>query len=246
VVCTRTTPPPTQSDFRHDTDYRNVCAADDVDCVVVATPPDSHYEICKAALLAGKHVICEKPFVFHAAQAEELSTLAREKRLNLIINYIHLFNPAFIRLREAYDPTDTSVKYVESEGLAWGPFREDYSVAWDWMSHDVAMLFSVFGSDFNISTICQQDPSNPYKTTLSAGLLGANQIRASVHCGNTSFHKRRRFSIKSEHQSLEFVDDGTSNPLRLMLEEFVTKTTAGILHSNTGLAQTVTQFLELI
>ena len=54
-----------------------------VNCVYVATPNLLHYEQVKRALLAGKHVICEKPFVTRTEQAKELFALAEEKGLLL-------------------------------------------------------------------------------------------------------------------------------------------------------------------
>lgn len=55
-----------------------------VNCIYVASPNNLHYIHTKAALLAGKHVICEKPFCPTAAQSAELISLAREKDLLLV------------------------------------------------------------------------------------------------------------------------------------------------------------------
>lgn len=54
-------------------------AREDVDIVVNLTPPKNHYEIIKAALLAGKHVFTEKPLATTAAEADELVALAEER-----------------------------------------------------------------------------------------------------------------------------------------------------------------------
>ncbi|MBG6217173.1 putative dehydrogenase [Arthrobacter sp. CAN_A6] len=50
-----------------------------VDVVYVATPHGQHYEVTKAALNSGKHVLCEKTFTINAREAEELIILAGEK-----------------------------------------------------------------------------------------------------------------------------------------------------------------------
>ena len=54
-----------------------------IEMVYVATPNSIHYGQTKAALLAGKHVICEKPFAPTVAEADELIALAKEKHLLL-------------------------------------------------------------------------------------------------------------------------------------------------------------------
>lgn len=62
-------------------DYRTLLAEeakrpDGIQAVSVATPNGTHFEICKAALSAGLHVVCEKPLCFTVAEAEELRALA--------------------------------------------------------------------------------------------------------------------------------------------------------------------------
>ena len=49
------------------------------DAVYIASPHYTHYEYTKSALMAGKHVLCETPFVFSRAQAEELIPLQKKK-----------------------------------------------------------------------------------------------------------------------------------------------------------------------
>lgn len=53
--------------------------SDGIEVVSIATPNGTHYEICKAALEAGLHVICEKPLFFKSTQVEEIKRLAEEK-----------------------------------------------------------------------------------------------------------------------------------------------------------------------
>ena len=52
---------------------------DGIEVVSIATPNATHYEICKAALNAGLHVICEKPLFFEVEQGEEIKALAEKK-----------------------------------------------------------------------------------------------------------------------------------------------------------------------
>ena len=65
------------------TDFDVMLADPAIDMVYVASPNSIHYGQTKAALLAGKHVICEKPFAPTVAEAEELIALAKEKGLLL-------------------------------------------------------------------------------------------------------------------------------------------------------------------
>ena len=66
------------------TDLDAFLADEAINCVYVASPNSLHYPYAKKALLAGKHVLCEKPFAPKAAQARELVALAKEKGLLLV------------------------------------------------------------------------------------------------------------------------------------------------------------------
>lgn len=83
------------------TDLDAFLSDDEINFVYVASPNLLHYEQTKKALLAGKNVICEKPFCTQAAQARELVALAKERGLFLVDSVPPSYLPNFdIALRE--------------------------------------------------------------------------------------------------------------------------------------------------
>ena len=68
---------------------------DNCNAVYIASPHYTHYEYAKSALMAGKHVLCETPFVFSKEQAEELYQIAEEKNLVLMVALKTAYTPAF-------------------------------------------------------------------------------------------------------------------------------------------------------
>lgn len=68
---------------------------DSCNAVYIASPHYTHYEYVKSALMAGKHVLCETPFVFSKIQAEELYQIAEEKNLVLMVALKTAYTPAF-------------------------------------------------------------------------------------------------------------------------------------------------------
>jgi predicted dehydrogenase len=73
-------------------DYKTMFAEeairpDGIQAVTVATPNFTHYEITKAALNAGLHVVCEKPLCFTVEEAKELEELAKEKNRVVGVTY---------------------------------------------------------------------------------------------------------------------------------------------------------------
>ncbi|URQ62284.1 Gfo/Idh/MocA family oxidoreductase [Pantoea alhagi] len=73
-------------------DYESLFAAeaareDGIQAVSVATPNNTHFAICRAALQAGLHVICEKPLCFTTQEADELERLSAEKNKIIGVTY---------------------------------------------------------------------------------------------------------------------------------------------------------------
>lgn len=99
---------------KHHTSVEPLLADPEVDVVVVTTPPDTHYELAKASLKNGKHVLVEKPFVPTAAQADELTRLARENGRVLCVYQNRRWDADFLALRRLVE-TGTLGRIVEFE-----------------------------------------------------------------------------------------------------------------------------------
>ncbi len=72
------------------TNYEDLLNDKSVDAVCIATPDFAHYEPVKAALSAGKHILCEKPFTTELAEADELLNLSRnhpQQKLQVAFNH---------------------------------------------------------------------------------------------------------------------------------------------------------------
>jgi predicted dehydrogenase len=103
-------------------DYKKLLARDDVRVVHICTPNYLHFEMSKAALNAGKHVVCEKPLAVETREAEELVALAARKGL---VNAVH-FN---IR----YYPLMRQVKLMVEKGEVGNIFSIHGSYLQDWL-----------------------------------------------------------------------------------------------------------------
>lgn len=75
----------------------------DVDLVYIATPPASHYGICKTALNAGKHVLCEKPLSINAHQSGEILDLARSAHRVAAVNFVLRYSAIVELVKRAID-----------------------------------------------------------------------------------------------------------------------------------------------
>jgi predicted dehydrogenase len=96
--------------------YRQLFADPLVDVVYIATPHAQHFEVARAALDAGKHVLCEKPLTINAREARELVRLAGERGLFLMEAVWTRFLPATRRALELIrDGEIGAVRWVQAD-----------------------------------------------------------------------------------------------------------------------------------
>ena len=116
-------------------------ALPEVDAAVVATAADTHYEIAGACLVAGKHVLVEKPLTTTVSDAEELVALAEQGDRILLVGHTFLYNPGVRVLKEYITRAELGdVYYLYARRTNLGPIRSDVTALWDLASHDVAIF----------------------------------------------------------------------------------------------------------
>ena len=114
---------------------------DDVDAVLVATPPDSHAPIAMQALEAGRHVLVEKPMTTSVDEAEELVATAVRRGVHLMVGHTFEYNPAVWKLREIVRSGALGrILYVNTSRLSLGRYQDDVNVLWDLAPHDVSIV----------------------------------------------------------------------------------------------------------
>jgi predicted dehydrogenase len=87
----------------------------DIEAIVIATPVNTHYPIAKEALLAGKHVLIEKPITAHSDQARDLIEIARKKKLVLMVGHTFEYNPAVEAVHDIVQSGDLgNIYYLNS------------------------------------------------------------------------------------------------------------------------------------
>jgi predicted dehydrogenase len=84
-------------------DYRHLIANIEVDLVIVAVPLKWHFQISKAAILANKHVVCEKSMTFTIQEAIELEKIASEYEKSFRLSFEKRNNPAYGVAKELFD-----------------------------------------------------------------------------------------------------------------------------------------------
>jgi predicted dehydrogenase len=119
-----------------------------VDAVVIATPVRSHYELARAALLNGKHVLVEKPITTTSRQAEELISLASDNGLTLMVDHTFIYTGAIRKLNELINADELGkLYYFDSDRINLGILQQDINVLWDLATHDLAILLHLIDEE---------------------------------------------------------------------------------------------------
>ncbi len=117
-----------------------------IDAVAVATPAHTHYKIAKESLMAGKHVLVEKPLAFAPKEAEELIDIAVRAKKTLMVGHTFEFNPAVEKMKEYIAKSELGdVYYMTSRRLNLGKIREDINAMWNLAPHDISIFIYLLG-----------------------------------------------------------------------------------------------------
>ena len=122
----------------------DVLSNDDIRGVVIATPAETHFNIARESLLAGKHVLVEKPLVLRAEEGQELIDLAQERGRVLMVGHLLQYHPVFIRLKElAHSGELGRIDYIYSHRLNLGKIRREENILWSFAPHDISMILTL-------------------------------------------------------------------------------------------------------
>jgi predicted dehydrogenase len=104
-------------------DYESMLKLDDLDAVSIATPVQLHLPVVLAALKAGKHVICEKPFSTDQATAKQMLDVANESKQTAMIAHEFRFSSGRTRVKELIDEGYIGELHMALVTLVTGPKR---------------------------------------------------------------------------------------------------------------------------
>ena len=124
------------------TNYKTILSQ--VDAVSIVVPTSLHHQVSKDFLMAGVHVLVEKPITVTVEEANELISIAREKKLILQVGHLERFNPAILGL----DESENKPLFIESHRLSpFNPRANDVSVVLDLMIHDIDIILALVDSE---------------------------------------------------------------------------------------------------
>jgi predicted dehydrogenase len=117
----------------------------DVTGVVIATPAETHFDLARRALEAGKDVFVEKPLALHLAQGRALQEMASCRQRILMVGHVLEYHPG-VQLLTALvrEGALGKVQYVYSNRLSLGKIRREENILWSFAPHDVAVILRLY------------------------------------------------------------------------------------------------------
>lgn len=121
-------------------------ALDDIDAVIIATPPISHCEVALEAMEAKKHVFVEKPMAMNSAECRQMMKAASDNDVTLAVGHTFVHNAAVWKLTELVQSGELGdLYYMDAARLNLGLYRADVNVLWDLAAHDISITHTVIG-----------------------------------------------------------------------------------------------------
>jgi predicted dehydrogenase len=127
-----------------------------VNAVVIATPAETHFQLAKQALIAGKHVFVEKPLATKCSEVDELANLATSHGLVLMVGHTFIYNAAVRYVKRLIDNGDLGeIRYIYSQRLNLGRIRSDIDALWNFGPHDISIIQYWLGDQEPVSVFRQ-------------------------------------------------------------------------------------------
>lgn len=130
--------------------FEEVIRDANIDAVAVATPVETHSEIVRKVLLAGKHVFVEKPVAMDVGAAEDLNRLSKKQARVLMVGHVLQYHPAFIRLKELVAQGELGrLRNIYAHRSNLEKARREENILWSFVPHDASMILSLVGDEPN-------------------------------------------------------------------------------------------------
>jgi predicted dehydrogenase len=191
---------------------------DELDAVVVATPPHSHGPVALHALRAGLHTMVEKPMATSVAVAEELVETAEVRGLILMAGHTFEYNAAVWKLKQIVSSGELGrILYIDTARLSLGRYQNDCNVIWDLAPHDISIVSYLMDEFPATASVWAQ--RNVGDVHADVAYLRLDFPRASapvfVHVSWLAPNKVRRVTVVGERKMVVYDDMSDNERIRI-------------------------------
>jgi predicted dehydrogenase len=176
--------------------------------VVIATPAETHYQLAKRALEAGKDVFVEKPLALTYAEGARLVHLAEARGRILMVGHVLEYHPAVVKLLALVRRGELGkIRYIYSNRLSLGKIRREENILWSFAPHDIAVILRLMDSlPFGVIA-CGGSYVQPNIADVTVShLLFDNGVRAHIYVSWLHPFKEQRLVVVGDRKMASFDD----------------------------------------
>lgn len=199
------------------TDYQQVLDDPEVHAVAITTPVHTHFQLAKAALLANKHVLVEKPMCFSSTECLELIALAEERKRVLMVDHTFVYHGPVRLIKQIIDSNELgSILYFNSVRINLGLFQTDVNVLWDLAVHDLSIMDYLLNATPNaVHAIGVSHTGTGIEDIAYLTLSFEDNLIANFHCSWLSPVKIRNISIGGSKKMVVFNDTSQAEKVKV-------------------------------
>jgi predicted dehydrogenase len=189
----------------------------EVHAVAIVTPASTHYELAKKALLAGKHVFCEKPLTMKVEEDKELCSLAEKAGLKLMVGFTFIYNNGIQALKQLKNGGRLGdVYYITAVRTHMGLVRRDVDVMGDLAAHDISIMNFLLDSMPESVMASGAKPLGLEKYDVAFITLHYPRgVIGNIHVSWVDSNKERGVRIIGSQAMVEFDDLNNLEPVRI-------------------------------
>ena len=178
-----------------------------VDAVVVCTEATTHFNVTRRLLLAGRHVLVEKPLTTTTAEADKLIDLAESNSAILMVGHTFVFNAGVRKVKEYVQQDGGRVYYLYARRTNLGPIRRDVNALWDLAPHDIAIFnYLLDGTPLWVSAVGGKVLRNCRDDVGFISLGYPDNVLAHVHVSWADPDKAREVVVVKSDRRIVFND----------------------------------------
>ncbi len=198
-------------------DFEEVLSDKELQAVVVATPPESHYALAKAALESGKDCFVEKPLVLQVEEGEKLVELAHKEGRILMVGHIMEYHPAALKLKELIDSGELGrIYYLYSTRVNLGKVRDIENALWSFAPHDVSIILYLLNKEpVRITANGMAYLREGIEDVAFSTLYFEGGMLANIHVSWLDPHKIRKVTVVGQKKMAVFDDMESAEKIRI-------------------------------
>ncbi len=198
-------------------DYNSIIKRDDIEAVIIGTPPAAHFEMAMAAIKAGKDVFVEKPLVLSVTEGEQLIEEADKRNLILMVGHVMVYHPATLYLKEKIDSGELGkVYYLCASRVNLGKVRNIENALWSFAPHDISIiLFLLQKQPVLVTSTGSSYLQRGIEDVVFTVLHFDDGTMAHIHVSWLDPRKDRKLVIVGSEKMAEFDDSQAAEKIRV-------------------------------